>query len=301
MALTSIPPHVLSVDEMDRIREAALDLWARVPTRIGRHEEFRAALRDFGCTIDGDRLSFPPAVRETVLGRIEEQREISGPARPAEIASPEIRRLASGQAIYRYDHETDAVCPATTADLARFSHVCDLFPELERAHPTFIPQDVPVHSVDVHAFATILKNSSRLWRTAAFGPGSVEYMIEMMLAAGRDIDEIRSDPIINTTCYYTSPFSIGGDAIGIAMEARRLLGVPFTIHTMPVMGLSTPATIAGALVQMTAEVLGCNAITLALDDRLARFCVGRYPRTWPRVRTRAAARTPSCCASPRRR
>jgi trimethylamine:corrinoid methyltransferase-like protein len=38
--------------------------------------------------------------------------------------------------------------------------------------------------------------------------------------------------------------------------------------TMPVAGTATPVTLAGALVQTVAEVLMCNVISLALDDRL---------------------------------
>jgi trimethylamine---corrinoid protein Co-methyltransferase len=60
----------------------------------------------------------------------------------------------------------------------------------------------------------------------------------------------------------------------VAMKARELLGQPFTISTMPVAGIATPATLAGALVHITAEILGCNVISLALDDRLMGYCAG---------------------------
>jgi len=67
---------------------------------------------------------------------------------------------------------------------------------------------------------------------------------------------------------------ISNENIKVGMMARELLGQPFTISTMPVAGMATPATLAGALVHITAEVLGCNVISLALDDRLGGYCAG---------------------------
>jgi trimethylamine--corrinoid protein Co-methyltransferase len=54
--------------------------------------------------------------------------------------------------------------------------------------------------------------------------------------------------------------------VEIAMEARRLLGQPFTPGHMPVAGAAGPITVAGSLVQNTAESLALCAMRLALDD-----------------------------------
>jgi trimethylamine:corrinoid methyltransferase-like protein len=43
---------------------------------------------------------------------------------------------------------------------------------------------------------------------------------------------------------------------------------------MPVVGAATPVTCAGALALMTAEIIACNAIALAVDKRLCGWAVG---------------------------
>jgi len=43
---------------------------------------------------------------------------------------------------------------------------------------------------------------------------------------------------------------------------------------MPVCSVSTPVTYDGALALITAEVLGVNAISLAIDGVLAGWCTG---------------------------
>jgi trimethylamine:corrinoid methyltransferase-like protein len=54
--------------------------------------------------------------------------------------------------------------------------------------------------------------------------------------------------------------------IDIAMEARRLLGIPVTFGQMPVAGGAGPVTVAGSLVQNTAESLAICAMRLAIEN-----------------------------------
>ena len=78
MKLKTTTMEVLSEDELENIWEAALRVWAQVPLRAPGGESFRQPLRDFGCEIDGDLVRFPQPVRDRVLGRISEQKGVSG-------------------------------------------------------------------------------------------------------------------------------------------------------------------------------------------------------------------------------
>lgn len=275
MKLVTHAPVVLDEAEAAKLWEAALHVWARVPVRAGGCPEFREALAAFGCDVSGGHIGFPLAVREKVLARIDEARRQAGPWRPAEVSSDALQYAASGQALYICDLESDKLRGATTEDLADWSRLCDVFyPGLHRAHPTFIPQDVPTGSCDVHAFATIILNSSRPWTVSVYTAAMLPYFIELQSLCDGGMEQARRDPAFVAKCWYNSPFMITDENIQIGMKARELLGRPFAINTMPVAGIATPATLAGAIVHITAEILGCNAITLALDDRLAGYCAG---------------------------
>ncbi|MFQ6097592.1 MAG: trimethylamine methyltransferase family protein [Armatimonadota bacterium] len=272
MKLTCRAPLTLDEPEMARITQAAIRVLRRVPLRAQGTDEFNQCLRDFGCEIEGDRVRFPDVVVEEVLARIAEAKARRGVTEPRHGA--EIHYAASGQALYCCDLQTDELRPATTKDLADFSRVVDSIPRLERAHPTFIPQDVPTGSCDVHAFATIMLNSARPHRVSVYSEKMLPYFMELQAVADGSLDAVKRDPIFAAKCWFNSPFMMTNENIRIAMKARELLGQPFTISTMPVAGVATPVTLAGALVQMTAEVLACNAVTLAIDDRLAGYCAG---------------------------
>ena len=274
MNLTFQVMQVLNEQEMQQIGEAALRVWGQVPLRAQGTEEFNEALLDFGCQIDGDCVTFPKAVQEKVLARLEQSRQENGPWRPARVDNAKLEYGASGQAWHCHDIETDTLRPATEQDLADWSRLCDCFENLQRYHPTFIPQDVPTGSCDVHAFATIMLNSYRPWRVSVYNADMVPYFIKLQAVWEGSVEKVKQNPIFAVKCWYNSPFMLTRENIEIGMKARELLGQPFEIATMPVAGIATPATMAGALTHITAEVLGGNVISLALDDRLIGYCAG---------------------------
>jgi len=266
--LTTHSPQVLAEDEISRIWNAALATWAQVPLRAPGPDAFMQALRDYGCDVRGDRIHFPQAVREKVLARINAERERHGPYRPAIVDSDTITFHTNGQGFHCCDTRTGSLRPATTEDLAEWSRLCDAIPGLQRGHPTYIPQDVPVATCDVHAFATIILNSRVPCRVSVYAADLIPFFIALQAVVDGSEEQARKAPVFNTTCYVNSPFMISREAIDIAMRARETMGLPFRVFAMPVAGATAPGALAGAMVQSVAECLALNTVTLALDDRV---------------------------------
>ena len=182
---------------------------------------------------------------------------------------------ASGQALYCCDVAADQVRPATVRDLAELSRVVEAIPGLDRYHPTFIPQDVPRMTGELHAFATIILNSSKPYCVSVYQERHLERFFEMdVIARGGDVEAVRKSPTFACTAWFNSPFMLTHENVRIGMRARELLGKPLRIGVMPSAGSSTPVTMAGALVHQTAETLVCNIITLAVDGRLTGYYGG---------------------------
>jgi len=274
MHLLSHAPTVLSQEEMAQIYEAGLRVWARVPLRAQGPEEFMQAARDFGCEITGDRLSFPAAVRERVLEEIGVYRQAQWPPRPAEVSHDRIEKMASGQALYCCDLETDQLRPATVRDQEQLSWIVDAIPGLGRSHPTFIPQDVPPQCRDLFTFAIIALNSLHPWRVSVYNADMIPYFLEVQAICQGDREQARAHPVFATKCWVNTPFMITRENLDIAMRARELLGQPLQFSTMPVAGIATPVTLAGALTLITAECLALNALSMAVDGRLCGWTAG---------------------------
>lgn len=267
MQLTGQVMQVLTDDEMEQIKQAALRVWARVPMRIPPHDGFREALSGFGCTVENDCLYFSEEVRAKTLARIAAQREIQGSPRPSWHPGDPLSLVTNAQGFHCADLETDQLRPCTTHDLEQWSWVCDAIPNLSRAHPTFIPQDVPLAGVDVHTFATVLANSRMPVRVSVYEAEMLPYFVALQAVRDGSEEAVLQAPTFAAKCWESSPFSLPPEAVAIGWKAREL-GLPFQISCMPTAGSAAPVTLAGTLVQTTAEVLANNAITLALDDRL---------------------------------
>lgn len=282
---------------MQSIYDAAIRVVKRVPLRCQASEEFYDYLSDFGCEVEGELIRFPGPVVDRVVGQIEEHRDravatrthrSSGRSAVASVdwtgegldaadaeVPPQLSYSASGQALYCCDVETDHVRLATVKDLADLSRVVEAIPNLDRAHPTFIPQDVPKATAELHAFATILLNSSKPYRVSVYSERHVERFFEMeVIARGGDVEAVKRSPTFACKLWFNSPFMITRENVEVAMKARELFGQPLEVSIMPVAGSSAPGTMAGCLVQQTAESLVCNILTLAVDGRLTGYRCG---------------------------
>ncbi len=268
MILTTRTMSVLTDDEMEQVWQAAWRVFARVPMRIQGTEEFMQALRDFGCDIDGERVRFPEPVRDALMARVEQSRAANGPCRPAEVINDTMSYSASGQALVCCDLQTETLRPATSEDLAQWSWICDSIPRLGRSHPTFIPQDVPGTTCDLHAFAINILNSKRPTTVSVYNADLLPMFLELQAICDGSIEQARKSPAFVAKCWVNSPLMITRENVEVGMAAREMFGTPFNMMTMPVAGTATPVTIAGSLVQNLAETLMCNVISLALDDRL---------------------------------
>ncbi len=299
MHLVTRRPVVLTRADMRQIYDASIRVVRRVPLKCQATDEFYGYLRDFGCEVSGELVRFPAAVVDKAVGLIEEQRdrnlaatEATEPDReekpaasvdwggqgtePTEAQPPRtLSYSASGQAPYCCDVETGELRLATVRDLAGLSRVIDAIPNLGRAHPTFIPQDVPRATAELHAYATILLNASRSHTVSVYSARHIERFFEMeVIAHGGDVEAAKKHRAFVCKCWFNSPFMITKENVVIAMKARALFGQPLQIGVMPSAGSATPVTIAGCMVQQTAESIVCNIITLAVDGRLSGYYSG---------------------------
>ena len=260
---------VLSEAEMDRIFEAAVEVVKSVSMRV-QHEKMLRTLHDYGCEVDmrNQMVKFPDIVLQTLLDDISGQKAKAREARKRLADEPsestiKLSYSASGQALWAHDLETDEIRPATRQDLADVSRLIDAIPDLGRGHPTFIPQDVPVLTRDIHMLATIALNYSNPGAVSAYSPESVDYMVELGIIIRGSLEELRKRPCFHFSMYVTTPFKLCGPNVETALRMHKYglearLGGVFSLA-----GATTPVTLAGTLVHQTAEILISNIINRA--------------------------------------
>ena len=269
-------PILTEMDEADlrSIVESALRILKRVPWTIDGTDEFFDHLRDFGCGVDGKKVTFPDAVIDRTMDRVARHKG----AAQADLSPPptEIRWSTSGQAFLTADTRTDELRPALKEDLAKLSHAIDAVPGLERSHPTYIPSDAPLKTRELHAFATIILNSREPHRVSMYSPQVLPYYLQILEVVCGDPEAAKAKmrELLPSKVWVNTPMMISREDIEAPMLNRRLCGHPLVFNSMPVAGAATPVTVAGAMALSTAEVIGCNAMGLACDEQVLGWTAG---------------------------
>lgn len=261
---------ILNKEDATRFFDEGLKLMGEIGFRIDGTDEFNQMMIDFGCVIDNDRLAFPKKVLDYTVDRIRAYRKEE--IKKDHTISNKIDWFMSGQATYWNVPEDNSLRLGTEEDLAAYHRMLDAM-DVGRTHPGLLPQDVNVKTSDIHAFATIALNSKRPWRVSPFSAEAVPNMYRILTAVLGDSEKaaLMGREICYHKLWINSPFSICRETIEGTMISRKLLGHKVAITIMPVSGASSPVTPAGALVQQVAEVIGANAISLALDNYICGY------------------------------
>lgn len=72
-------------------------------------------------------------------------------------------------------------------------------------------------------------------------------------------EELRKRPIITSMVCTTPPLKLDKEATEATLEFAKV-GIPVRIMSMPLLGISSPVTLAGALSMANAEILGLLTI-----------------------------------------
>lgn len=157
-------------------------------------------------------------------------------------------------AVYYYDYENKQVRPPVTEDFTRFVKIADALPHLDAQSTSMIPSDVPKDIADLYRLFLVLHNSSKPVVTGTFNKGSFEVMKDM-LAAVRGDEQMLAEKPLSVFSVCPSPPLKWSDLTCYDLIECAKHGIPAEFISMPMTGSSAPVTLAGAIVQHTAETL----------------------------------------------
>jgi len=152
------------------------------------------------------------------------------------------------------DLETRERRPCTVKDVADMVLIMDALENFNINGPLATPQDVPLDIADWYALAATIKNTSKPIFAPGPGAGYVRDAVRMgSLAVGSE-EKFRERPFICITTLVKCPFQLDAVSLEGLMEANRQ-GIPTLISSGPILGATSPVTLAGTLIQVHAEVM----------------------------------------------
>ncbi len=254
----------LSDRDIERIYNTALDLLENVGIGEPIEEVLRYALPG-GCTLDADnRLRFPRSLVEDLIaisakGYIDYAPD---PVNDLEIKDENVFFSTSGEAVSILDYKTQSFIPTKLVDLYDAARLADQLEHIHSFGQPFIAaefsHDVYLHDINI-AYAQLAGTN----KSFALGIANVEHIDPIISLfdtyLGKEGAFVERPFCTIGGCPIVSPMRFGAENTQVMVKVAEL-GMACDIAVAPQAGATSPAALAGTLVQCFAETLACLCV-----------------------------------------
>jgi trimethylamine--corrinoid protein Co-methyltransferase len=157
-------------------------------------------------------------------------------------------------AIQILDGATGEMRPPTTADYVRYVKLTSGLAHIASQSTALIPADVHERIADSYRLYLSLLYGEKPVVTGAFTIEAFEVMRDLQLAVRGSAEALREKPLCVFSCCPTAPLKWSAATSQNLVDCARW-SIPVEFISMPLSGFVAPVTLAGSLIQQTAETL----------------------------------------------
>ncbi len=254
----------LNDDDIRRIYDTALDLLENIGIGDPIPEILRYALPG-GCVLgDDNRLRFPRTLIEDLID-ISAKEYICyapDPRFDKEISGQKVYFSTSGESVSILDYESQSYRPTTLVDLYDAARLADTLEHIHSFGQPFIAAEYS-HDIYLHNINIAYAELAGTCKSFSLGIAEVDH-IEPVIALfdiylGEEGGFLKRPFCTIGGCPIVSPLRFGVDNAQVMVKLAEL-GLVVDVAVAPQAGATSPAALAGTLVQCFAETLACMAI-----------------------------------------
>ena len=246
---------MLAQSFIDQIVAEALDVLAKTGVLVENDDALRL-LADAGCENKGKTVLFKQNLVEESLKTT--PHSIKMYDRSGDLAmnlkGDAIHFNPGSGALTILDPVTLEERKPVTRDLVRFAILTDALSNLAAQSTEMISTDVPIAMQDRYRLYLGLQFCKKPVVTGTFALDSFKIMQDMLVAIRGSERALREKPLAIFDCCPSPPLKWSNLTCQDLIEASKA-GIPAELISMPLTGATSPVTLAGALVQLTAENL----------------------------------------------
>ncbi|MEO0676986.1 MAG: trimethylamine methyltransferase family protein [Pseudomonadota bacterium] len=249
---------VLSDAEVARIHDAALRCLEEIgladapPSGIELLTGAGAILGDDG------RIRFPRALVEDMLAKAARGIRLCGrdPAFDLDLSGTRVHYGTAGAAVHMVDVEGNAYRESTLRDLHDAARLTDQLDNIHFFQRPMVARDVTDNrEMDYNTVYASVSGTRKHIGTSIVEPDHVPEILEMLHMMAGSEEAWRARPFVsNSNCFVVPPMKFATESCEV-MEACIRGGMPVLLLSAGMAGATAPSTLAGAIVQATAECL----------------------------------------------
>ena len=169
-----------------------------------------------------------------------------------------------GTATNVLDIDTGERRPSTMSDVQMAARLVDALENIHYFVISCFPNELPKKDVDVNRFYGALRNTTKHVMGGVYTNEGVKNVAKYaeMIAGSREA--LLRKPFVSYITCVMSPLVMDKDYTELMISAIET-GLPMATPTAPMAGSTSPGTLAGTLVQMSAEALSGVLLTQILD------------------------------------
>jgi trimethylamine--corrinoid protein Co-methyltransferase len=247
--------RVLTEDQIWEIRQAAFEVIEKSGFKC-LHAEARKMLAAAGAVVKEERAKIPRYIVEGCLETVPKGWTIydRNGKRAMEVEGRKSHYSTSTASPNTKDAITGEYHETRVADIAIGALVADALPNIDFVMPMGSSQDVDGNIADLHEFEAVVTHTTKPMVFIGYTPAGCEYVFEMASVIAGGADRLRERPFVMLYPEAISPFVFPREVVDrIFIAADRCMPQVPGATAQP--GATAPMTLAGTVVQVTAEAL----------------------------------------------
>ncbi|MFD2207013.1 trimethylamine methyltransferase family protein [Kiloniella antarctica] len=243
--------------EVKQIFDAALVVLERTGIEVGE-SPCRETFRNAGCRIDPsiNRVFIPPNLVEKAMSTMANEVLLAGrtPEHDLHLGSARVYMGTGGQAVKLLDLK-GRVRETITSDNYHIGRLVDKLDNIHFYMRPVVCRDLENEDIDVNQFYSCLAATNKHVMANSYLPEKVKDLRIMANMISGGAEAFNKRPIISfTACWTVSPLRYAMETVEVLDEAIEH-DIPVVISSAPQAGATSPAALAGTLVQLLAEQL----------------------------------------------
>lgn len=171
--------------------------------------------------------------------------------------------VPASSALRILDRKTQEHRNPNTPDFIEYVKVADGLKNIDYLSTAFIPKDIPQDIADAWRLYLVLSHSKRPIVSGAFTAYGVPRMGQILSMFREGKEDLVRRPMAIFTCCPNTPLRWGEDPVSNIIDCAEW-GIPIEVIPVLLLGMISPSTTIGAIVQHTAEILSGLVIAQAV-------------------------------------
>jgi len=251
----SVEMRVLTEDQIWEITQAAFEIIEKTGFSC-LHKNARKMLASAGAVVSGKGVKIPRYIVEGCLQTVPKGWTVYDRTgmRSMEVEGRKSHYSTSTASPNTKDAITGEYHATRVADIAIGAKVADALSNIDFVMPMGSSQDVNGNVADLHEFEAVVSHTTKPVAFIGYTPTGCEYIFEMASVVAGGPERLRERPFVMLYPEAISPFVFPQEVVErIFIAADRFMPQVPGATAQP--GATSPMTLAGSVVQITAESL----------------------------------------------